>query len=271
MKKNVKFMLGSAAILSLIIPATTISCKYTKKRKWITDKIDQLLNNKKDEKGNEIEDSSFVAKLKNEVAAQMIYDTIKRVRENNIGSLDGDVLKNGLQQLENASKLATLIANSMNEKLNSEIYKNIDILKKLKNDDFAKYKEYAKYEISKIKELIVQKFSDVNNSLNGDNPITFDDAKSLIEKIEGEFLDLIKKLFSLSEIMTKLYNEWRKAPLLLEKIENDKSNKYDNVKEQYLITYKFVAYFLKTLEQKDILQTAKDLYESLRKYGDLIK
>lgn len=271
MKKNKKFMLGTVAILSLAIPTTTISCKYTKKRKSITDKIDELLNNKKDSEGKEIEDSSFVAKLKNEVAAQMIYDTIQRVRENNIGSLDGDILLNGLQQLEDASKLATLIANSINEKLNLEIYKNIDILKKLKNDDFAKYKEYVKYEISKIKELIVQKFSDVNNLLKGENPITFDNAKNLIENHEREFLEIIKKLFSLSEIMNKLYDEWRKAPLLLEKIENDKSNKYENVKEQYLITYKFVGYFLKTLDQKDIFQTAKNLYETLQKYGDLIK
>lgn len=252
MKKSKKIMLSLASILPLAIPVTVISCEYTEKRKLITDKIDELLN----------------TKIDNDIASQTISDAIKRVRENNVGSLDNEVLQNGLQELEESAKVANAIANAINNELNPSIKESTDLLENLKNEDFKKYKKYIETKLKTIKQSIVDGFNKVNKLLN-EKPGAFGEAASLVNKTKSEIAKKIAEVKALNKSLIELHEEYEKIPNLLQKL-NDNPTNYQNVREQYQITYKFAKNFLENSTEYNI-EIATYIYESLKKYGELIK
>lgn len=252
MKKSKKIMLSLVGILPLAIPVTVISCEYTEKRKLITDKIDELLN----------------TKIDNDIASQTISDAIQRVRENNVGSLDNEVLQNGLQELEESAKVANSIANAINNELNPSIKEVTDLLENLKNEDFKKFKKYIETKLKIIKQSIVDGFNEVNKLLN-EKSGAFGKAASLVNKTKREIAKKITELKTLNKALTELHEEYDKSSSLLQKL-NDNPTEYQNVREQYTITYKFAKNFLENSIEYHI-ETVTYIYESLKKYGELIK
>ena len=252
MKQSKKIILSLAGILPLAIPVTVISCEYTEKRKLITDKIDELLN----------------TKIDNDIASQTISDAIQRVRENNVGSLDNEVLQNGLQELEESAKVANAIANAINNELNPLIKESTDLLENLKNEDFKKYKKYIETKLKAIKQSIVEGFNKVNKLLN-EKSGAFGEAASLVKKTKSEIANKIAEVKTLNKTLIQLHEEYEKIPNLLQKL-NDNPTNYQNVREQYQITYKFAKNFLENSTEYNI-EIATYIYESLKKYGELIK
>ena len=93
--------------------------------------------------------------------------------------------------------------------------------------------------------------------------------QSLVNKTKSEIAKKIAEVKALNKSLIELHEQYEKIPSLLQKL-NDNPTNYQNVREQYQITYKFAKNFLENSTEYNT-EIATYIYESLKKYGELIK
>lgn len=283
MKKINKILLSLTTVTSMAVPISLVSCTktYEKYRKDILEQISLIEDDKKEDKNNpnKVTTPSLINQLNLPHTEQLLEEIVARVRNNHIGSLDKQVLKDGLLELKKTIEVAKLIKEKVDSFLPQlELGKQkIDTLtekdfEKVKEKLLLSYEEFRDSFSYKIYEVIqyLQTFptdEEIQNKTK--RPRSFDTAKEDLANIQKDFNKENLERLKLFDEFIKLQKEYKNGKRYIKLIKDDllKDERYSQI---YEIAYKFATEYISNSEKFE-LSKITEILKSLTENGAKIK